>query len=152
VYIFKSVQNSAISAYFFGTLNISTINHLQRGLQVQWPLNTPPAGCVMAATRTLRCHYGPRDSRRVSNEIRRHTSPAPVVDLLCPLFRSFVAGSSIIIQAPLHSKAQIPLRRLREVGIMEFVPKRTSRVCRGRHGEVSIVEFGHNPGSAAACG
>jgi len=47
--------------------------------------------------------------------------------------------------------AQIPLCRLprnfpvwgsfREVGITEFGLKGTSRVCRGRHGEVSIVEF-----------
>jgi len=60
------------------------------------------------------------------------------------------------IQHPtwLHSKAQIPLRRLPrnfperesfgEVGIMEFGLKGTSRVCRGRHGEVGIVEFGLN--------
>jgi len=27
---------------------------------------------------------------------------------------------------------------------MEFGLKGTSRVCRGRHGEVGIVEFGHN--------
>ena len=29
-----------------------------------------------------------------------------------------------------------------EVSIMEFGLKGTSRVCRGRHGEVGIVEFG----------
>jgi len=51
-------------------------------------------------------------------------------------------------------KAQIPLCRLprnfperesfEEVVVMEFGPKGTSRVCRGRHGEVGIVEFGLN--------
>jgi len=31
-----------------------------------------------------------------------------------------------------------------DVGVMEFGLKATSRVCRGRHGEVGIVKFGHN--------
>ena len=32
------------------------------------------------------------------------------------------------------------------VGVMEFGLKGTSRVCRGRHGEVSVVEFELNGG------
>jgi len=43
-------------------------------------------------------------------------------------------------------EAQIPLRRLPrnfgKDGVMEFGLKGTSRDCRGRHGEVGIVEFG----------
>jgi len=46
------------------------------------------------------------------------------------------------------SKAQIPFRGLprnfREVAVMEFWLNGTSRVCRGRHWEVGIVEFGLN--------
>ena len=41
---------------------------------------------------------------------------------------------------------------LADVGVMGFALKGTSRVCRGRHGEVGIVEFGHYTCTAAVTG
>jgi len=50
---------------------------------------------------------------------------------------------------PVSLLSQIPLRRLpRKVGVIEFGLKWMSRVCRGRNGEVSIVEFGLNRSAA----
>ena len=78
-----------------------------------------------------------RNKAKIASEIRLLVRPGKAQIPLCRLPRDV---RNKPVTSPL---AQIQLRRLPRSRRNGIWVKGTSRVCRGRHGEVGIVEFGH---------